>query len=1046
MKNKFFKRVGKVVALYTMLLLGAAFLPKIELNDAVAVDPTWVTNADDNISLDSTTAQYIQLNRNRSSDNPAEIVQRFRPIGEGKNDTSGTMTLASRVNVPAGTTLPQTSGKYILQNQIDMNETWTIKGNFKFDKSWGEGTTFPVNDGVGVFLSSSDYSILSNGTGGDNFGIGGVPSAIAFVLDTYRNDGKDIKNTYYSGTPTLQKPMGTDTDPMSVAYNALDYVNVPFKSPKMSGGVLPDGNVVGNSAEHGQAILKILQTTDSTSLTPGIFTPTLYSEAKYAYSPSTAYTSDAASIAHNEQYTMTWVPTKPGVKATDPITGDLTIVWHGNDKTYPHGFTLWKKGILVNNNYRVGILSSTGNATATITSQFNHLNFLLQQSADIPVNYLYKDSTTGDKIIGVQDHIKVNAGDKIAIHAATTTNVANEVNLNVPAKITGSDGNTYSFSGPSDFDTLTKTGSIDVTYTKDPIVANNNFWSSTNASPVNNTGDFGTATSTANDLKLYINAKDPYNIKMYSDAEINAAGVKQQVQAKGILGTDVSTGVKWYIDMSGVLHLGAGSTPTMDNNQNKNAFYIANGGKYQTMIKKVIFDGKVTVDPNNTSTGGFPASGRHMFAYLTNLETFTSKDAAGNQLFDTSRMVTMNFMFQGDSKLRNLDLSGLNMSNLQSMENTFRDMTALETIDVSWVYPDKPFNPALTEQSLTWFPNLFKGDKSLNKITGINTWNNKRAGGMNSAFEGVSSLTEVDLSNWDLSGFAGGVNMFAGMTNVQKITLGHDPAAATSTASKIELGNMVSNVPALKTLDLSGLRLKNDATSVVDGMISNAPLLERITFGSSVLKPINVPNATVATTTAGAKLWRQVTKIDNSVLVTAKDVTDAKFVNPLNFSATYTPLATHGVQTYILKQLATLTIKAVDENGKVLPGVLFSVQRTDSGSPSQTPATYTSDKNTGLVTITDVPQGAKYKVVQQELTGYDKPNDQTWEFTTADNKELVFINKTPLKLNLPITGSLARGIALSGLLIAIIGLFTYLGFINYKRRKVDAKDIDDLLK
>lgn len=29
MKNKFFKRVGKVVALYTMLLLGAAFLPKI---------------------------------------------------------------------------------------------------------------------------------------------------------------------------------------------------------------------------------------------------------------------------------------------------------------------------------------------------------------------------------------------------------------------------------------------------------------------------------------------------------------------------------------------------------------------------------------------------------------------------------------------------------------------------------------------------------------------------------------------------------------------------------------------------------------------------------------------------------------------------------------------------------------------------------------------------------------------------------------------------------------------------------------------------------
>ncbi len=125
-----------------------------------------------------------------------------------------------------------------------------------------------------------------------------------------------------------------------------------------------------------------------------------------------------------------------------------------------------------------------------------------------------------------------------------------------------------------------------------------------------------------------------------------------------------------------------------------------------------------------------------MFYNCTNLETIE-----GIEQWDTSHNISCAAMFSGCKKLRNLDISNLNMSNVQAMGAMFRNCSELTELDFSkWKTPN-----------VQYVSGMFTSCTGLTKLD-LSSFNTENFGESNQVVTMCSNLVELNLSNWILNG------------------------------------------------------------------------------------------------------------------------------------------------------------------------------------------------------------------------------------------------------------------------------------------------------
>ena len=153
-----------------------------------------------------------------------------------------------------------------------------------------------------------------------------------------------------------------------------------------------------------------------------------------------------------------------------------------------------------------------------------------------------------------------------------------------------------------------------------------------------------------------------------------------------------------------------------------------------------------------------------MFSYCTNLETLNIST------FVTSNVSDIRGMFDGCSSLTTLDLSHFNLDKCKTYKYQFNgsqlfyNCSSLTTINLSgWGEYISG-----TECDLSY---MFNGCTNLTNIIGLSQLKISKlsASGLTETFEGCSSLTEVDLSDWTIQYVYEAPGLFGGCTNLVNI-------------------------------------------------------------------------------------------------------------------------------------------------------------------------------------------------------------------------------------------------------------------------------------
>ena len=181
---------------------------------------------------------------------------------------------------------------------------------------------------------------------------------------------------------------------------------------------------------------------------------------------------------------------------------------------------------------------------------------------------------------------------------------------------------------------------------------------------------------------------------------------------------------------------------------------------------------------NQTNSGTFGSSNgfRWTFDKSTYTLTVTGEDEGINQLqnsvmeairknvkkilFQDCVVVdkSMPYMFSNWNSLTSVDLSGLDISNVQSLENMFTYCWSLTKVELG----------NLDTSKVTDMSNMFSYCSSLTSIdlSGLNMLNVLDIGNM---FENCLSLTSVDMSGWDISNVLNVKSVFKNCTSLKNV-------------------------------------------------------------------------------------------------------------------------------------------------------------------------------------------------------------------------------------------------------------------------------------
>ena len=155
--------------------------------------------------------------------------------------------------------------------------------------------------------------------------------------------------------------------------------------------------------------------------------------------------------------------------------------------------------------------------------------------------------------------------------------------------------------------------------------------------------------------------------------------------------------------------------------------------------------------------------------------------------FNTANVTDMSHMFNGCSALKSLDLTNFNTANVTDMSHMFNGCTALTSLDLT------NFNTA----KVTNMSNMFKGCSALTSL-GLTNFNTAKVTEMGNMFNGCSALTSLDLTNFNTAKVTEMGNMFNGCSALTSLDLTNF-----NTAKVTEMGNMFNGCSALTSLDLT---------------------------------------------------------------------------------------------------------------------------------------------------------------------------------------------------------------------------------------------------
>ncbi len=175
-----------------------------------------------------------------------------------------------------------------------------------------------------------------------------------------------------------------------------------------------------------------------------------------------------------------------------------------------------------------------------------------------------------------------------------------------------------------------------------------------------------------------------------------------------------------------------------------------------------------------------------MESMFENLEGLTSLDVSD---FNTSNVTNIDYMFYSCSDLTSLNVSGINTSNVTSMKGTFSKLSTLETLDIS----------DLDTSNVTSMYYMFFNDTALKTLTfNKSNFNTAKVTNMYYMFNNCQALTDLDVSGFDTSNVT---NMFYMFNNCQALT--KLDVSNFNTAKVTNMRNLFGNCQTLTNLDVS---------------------------------------------------------------------------------------------------------------------------------------------------------------------------------------------------------------------------------------------------
>ena len=155
--------------------------------------------------------------------------------------------------------------------------------------------------------------------------------------------------------------------------------------------------------------------------------------------------------------------------------------------------------------------------------------------------------------------------------------------------------------------------------------------------------------------------------------------------------------------------------------------------------------------------------------------------------FDTSKTVSMSYMFQRCNYLNGLDLGSWNTSSVTDMSYMFYDCSGLTSLDLSSWDTSSVQNMAYMFSGCNNLTSLNVGSWDTASVTNmwgmfnncyrltsldVTNWNTSSVIDMIYMFYGCSGLTSLDLSSWDISNVTRMYYMFAYCNNLEHIFVG----------------------------------------------------------------------------------------------------------------------------------------------------------------------------------------------------------------------------------------------------------------------------------
>ena len=175
----------------------------------------------------------------------------------------------------------------------------------------------------------------------------------------------------------------------------------------------------------------------------------------------------------------------------------------------------------------------------------------------------------------------------------------------------------------------------------------------------------------------------------------------------------------------------------------------------------------------------------YIFSKLTEIENLN--------LFDTSQVTNMRYMFYRCSNLTSLDVSKFDTSQVTNMYRMFYECNSLTSLDVSEFDTSK----------VTSMSRMFQDCSSLTNLD-VSKFDTSQVTGMYQMFQNCSSLTELDISNFKTSNVTDMNGIFSSCEKLTSLDV-----SKFDTSKIRNMGGMFSGCRSLTSLDLSKFDTSN---------------------------------------------------------------------------------------------------------------------------------------------------------------------------------------------------------------------------------------------